>query len=74
MTVVFSGGCVYELWRGSNEYGLTAIELIVDTCAISFPKIIDFTQILWKIYPDETVDIRLAIQSTRHIGMQRSPS
>lgn len=26
MTAVFSGGCVYELWRGSSEYGLAGIE------------------------------------------------
>jgi len=26
ITGVFSGGCVYELWQGSNYYGLTLLE------------------------------------------------
>jgi len=26
MTEVFSGGCVYELWQGSNAYGLALLE------------------------------------------------
>jgi hypothetical protein len=26
MTAIFSGGCVYELWQGSNVYGLAQIE------------------------------------------------
>jgi hypothetical protein len=26
MTAIFSGGCVYELWQGSNVYGLAQME------------------------------------------------
>jgi hypothetical protein len=27
MTSVFSGGCVYEFWKGVNDYGLVLLEL-----------------------------------------------
>jgi hypothetical protein len=28
---VFSGGCVYEFWQGSNAYGLAMLERKIDT-------------------------------------------